>query len=89
MKKDYMKPAGNIVSIRVNENIATSDVGDSSDLFGIHYTYGEDGVTRYIFGSEHAASSTGDEGFDRFRDLVNTYVYGLSACRYDPDEPAE
>lgn len=89
MKKDYMKPAGSVVAVRVNENIAASASSDSYDGFGLHYTFGADGTTKYIYGSEHAAANSGDPEFDRFYDLVMTYIHGLSACRYDPDQAAE
>lgn len=88
MKKDYMKPVGSLVAIRVNENIALSYETTPSAPFGLHYTIGSDGQ-RFILGSDFAASSTGDTGFDRFYDFIVTYVYGLSNCRFDPADSAE
>lgn len=84
MKKDYMKPEGKIVAMSIQENIASSE-STTGDTYGIHYTIGVDG-TRFIQGSDVAATNTGNAKFDRFYDLVKTYLYpekNLANCRFD------
>lgn len=76
MKKDYMKPMAAVVSVRVNENIANSN-GLAPASFEVKY----DSTRTYIAGSQHAASKSGDPDFDRFMDLVVTYLYDLDNCR--------
>lgn len=87
MKKDYMKPEGKVVAMNLNENIATSG---SSDTYGMRYRFGEDGVTKFIYTSEIVASATGNDRFDRFYDLVASYIYGIDPnCRFDPEDKVE
>ena len=85
MKKDYMKPHGNVVAMQVNENIALSiDKPTSSLTYGVNYVVVGD--KRYIQGDvNYEASSTGDEKYDRFYDLIISYLHNLpSNCRYNP-----
>ena len=85
MKKDYMKPQGNVVAMQVNENIALSiDKPTSSLNYGVNYVV--IGDKRYIQGEvAYEASNTGDEKYDRFYDLIITYLHNLpSNCRYNP-----
>ena len=85
MKKDYMKPQGNVVAMQVNENIALSiDKPTSSLNYGVNYVVVGD--KRYIQGDvNYEASSTGDEKYDRFYDLIISYLHNLpSNCRYNP-----
>lgn len=85
MKKDYMKPEAKVVAMNLNENIATSLGG--SDTYGMRYRLGDDGVTKYIYTSDIAAQDTGNDRFDRFYDLVASYLYGVDpVCRFDPEE---
>lgn len=84
MKKDYMKPEGQVVTMSIQENIASSE-SLTGDTFGIHYTVGTDGV-KYIQGGSIAATNTGNEKFDRFYDMVKSYLYPdkiPAACRFD------
>lgn len=84
MKKDYMKPEGKVVTLRMNENISTSgDSGVAGDTFGMSYIVAGDKT--YIYTSSFEASNTGDDKYDRFYDLIISYIHGLSNCRYDPD----
>jgi hypothetical protein len=79
MKKDYMKPEGKVITMNLNENIATSG---SFDTYGMKYRPGEDGVTKYIYTSDVVACNTGNDRFDRFYDLVASYFYGVDPiCR--------
>ena len=85
MKKDYMKPQGNVVAMQVNENIALSiDKPTSSLNYGVNYVV--IGDKRFIQGDvNYEASNTGDEKYDRFYDLIITYLHNLpSNCRYNP-----
>jgi hypothetical protein len=83
MKKDYMKPEGKVVAMNLNENIATSG---SSDTYGMKYRLGADGVTKYIYTSDYVACDTDNERFNRFYDLVASYIYGIDPnCRSDAD----
>ena len=85
MKKDYMKPQGNVVAMQVNENIALSvDKPTSSLSYGVNYVV--IGDKRFIQGDvNYEASNTGDEKYDRFYDLIITYLHNLpSNCRYNP-----
>ena len=85
MKKDYMKPQGNVVAMQVNENIALSvDKPTSSLSYGVNYVV--IGDKRFIQGDvNYEASNTGDEKYDRFYDLIITYLHNLpSNCRYSP-----
>ncbi len=86
MKKDYMKPEGKVVALRMNENISVSGVPGANDAFGIHYTITDDGV-KYIYTStEWTASSTGDEKYDLFYDLIISYLHNIDPnCRFDPN----
>ena len=79
MKKDYMKPEGKVVAMNLNENIAISG---SADTYSMTYRLGEDGVTKYIYTSDQVACNTGNDRFDRFYDLVASYIYGVDPiCR--------
>lgn len=85
MKKDYMKPQGNVVAMQVNENIALSvDKPTSSLSYGVNYVV--IGDKRFIQGDvNYEASNTGDEKYDRFYDLIISYLHNLpSNCRYSP-----
>ena len=85
MKKDYMKPEGNVVSIQVNENVATSGQEHTTEVpSGVQYAI--IGTQAYIMGNtDYARTSTGDEKLDRFYDLILTYLHGLSNCRFNPN----
>lgn len=85
MKKDYMKPEGNVVSIQVNENVATSGQEHTTEVYsGVQYAI--IGTQAYIMGNtDYAKTSTGDEKLDRFYDLILTYLHGLSNCRFNPN----
>ena len=85
MKKDYMKPEGNVVTIQVNENVATSGREPTAEAFyGVQYAIV--GTQAFIMGNtDYAKTSTGDEKLDRFYDLILTYVHGLSNCRFNPN----
>lgn len=85
MKKDYMKPEGNVVSIQVNENVATSGQEHTTEAYyGVQYAI--IGTQAYIMGNtDYANTSTGDEKLDRFYDLILTYLHGLSNCRFNPN----
>ena len=85
MKKVYMNPEGKVVSLRVNENISSSSgkISNTSGEFGIKYTIEGDKV--FIYTSNHEACELGDEAYNRFFDLVVTYVYGIDPnCRFEP-----
>lgn len=85
MKKDYMKPQGNVVAIQVNENVATSGQEHTTEVSsGVQYAI--IGTQAYIMGNtDYARTSTGDEKLDRFYDLILTYLHGLSNCRFNPN----
>ena len=88
MKKDYMKPEGKVVAMNLNENIAASF--GSADAYGMRYRFGEDGVTKYIYTSDVVACDTGNDRFDRFYDLVASYIHGVDPiCRFDVVENEE
>ena len=88
MKKDYLKPEGKVVALRMNENISSSGGFALGDKFGIHYTV--IGDKKYIFGDTSVeTSNTGDEKYDRFYDLILSYLHNVDPnCRFDPDEEA-
>lgn len=80
MMKSYMKPVGRLVSVQVNENIATSvDINYGSGK--VYYSLGENGE-KFIHTSSIVASNTGNKEFDAFYDLIASYVHNCpSACR--------
>lgn len=84
MKKDYMKPEGNLVALQANENIATSGAVNGGAVLNYGVYYLEVSGTKYIMGNTgYPASSTGDEKFDCFYDLIISYIHNLDpACRF-------
>jgi hypothetical protein len=81
MKKDYMKPEGKVVAMSIRENIASSE-GSSGDTFKIQYTVDLTSGTKYIQGSDVPATKTGNDAFDSFYDMVQTYLKPeLAVCR--------
>lgn len=84
MKKDYMKPAGAVVTLCVNENISTSISGGATDTYGINYSVDANGK-RFIFDSDVPACEVGTEDQKRFVDLINSFaIPGVNPdCRFD------
>ena len=85
MKKDYMKPEGNVVALLVNENISTSISSKPYESpYGIEYDIVGD--SRYITGDpNYPATDTGNPEVDQFLDWVLSFMHNLPAnCRYKP-----
>lgn len=84
MKKDYLKPEGKVVAMRMNENISASGF-PVNDVFGIRYTI--DGDNKYIFGdTRFTASDTKNERYDRFYDLLLIFIHNINPnCVFDPE----
>ena len=85
MGKTYMRPEGKVVALCMNENISVSR-GENiffNDAFGLSYRM--QGETAYIYNSTTVkATEVGDDRYKAFYDLLLTYVYDLSNCRFDP-----
>ncbi len=85
MKKEYVRPAGRVLPLRLSEPVAASsgELGPGvagGNSYGITYRW--EGDSLFISNSTHIASSTGSATFDAFYDLVTSYVYDLgSVCR--------
>jgi hypothetical protein len=88
MKKDYLKPEGKVVALRMNENISLSGF-PTNDRFGIHYTI--EGDKKYIFGdTRFEASNTKNDRYDRFYDLLLAFINNIDPnCLFDPDDVEE
>ena len=87
VKKIYVRPSAHTVSMRLNENIATSrphDYPNNGD--DIRYIYDQNG-TKYIAFSSIEASVTGDERFDRFMDRNMLFIHNLSNCGHSSVMP--
>lgn len=87
MKKTYLKPEGKVVTMSIQENIASS-MSMTNDAYGIAYTFGADGTTKYIMGSSVEATNTNNENFNRFYDLVKSFLYAElvpANCRVSAD----
>ena len=83
MRKNYMKPEGKVVALRMNENISASGEPAFRDSFGI--TYNVVGDTKYIYTSTTVqATSSTDDRFNAFYDLILSFIHDLSNCRFDP-----
>jgi hypothetical protein len=68
--------------VSVRENIASSE-GSSGDVYKVYYTYSEDRSQKFIQTSDVLATSTNNEYFNSFYDMVKTYMYldKLANCR--------
>ncbi len=67
MKKNYMKPAGVVVAMNLNENIAASV---NYAPYAVAYKVDPATGIKYIANTGLAAFVTGNEAYDRFQDWV-------------------
>lgn len=86
MKKHYVKPAGAVVAMNLNENIATSGFSTTNDTYAVQYTYNADRTEKYLMNSTIPATATTNEAFNLFYDLLKCNYYKECAnCSYDPE----
>lgn len=84
MKKVYMNPEGKVVALHVNENISSSGNVFESESHGFGMTYTIIGDKKFIYTSDHEACTLGDEDYNRFFDLVVSFLYDLDPnCRWE------
>lgn len=78
MKKNYMKPEGNVVALRANENIALSvGLTDGSRVSGTIVVEPIDGKY-YISGNLNLeAADTGDPAVDAVINAINAFIGGV------------
>ena len=89
MKKNYVKPEGNVVALRANENIALSvGLTDGSRVSGSIETLPVNGKY-YISGNLNLeAADTGDPAVDAVINAINAFLGGVyEVCQPKAKDP--